>query len=108
MIVASRRKGDDRQPCPVGSEQVKRVLGRRRMAEQQRALPQIIQHQAGVHEREPGKIDRLAPEMAHVGIQGLRSGHRQEDRAQREKGELRIDDEELAAQTGLSDPMISG
>ena len=106
-----RRRGgdaDERQPRPVRRHQVEGILRGRRIAEQQRALAQIIERQAGIDQGQPRKTDRPAAEMAHVGIERLGARHRQEDRAQREERELGIVEEELTAQKGLSAPTISG
>ena len=95
MIVAAVAMKHQRQPRPVRRHQVEGVLDRRRVAEQQRALAEIIEHQAGIDEAEPGEADRLAPEMAHVGIERLGAGHGEEHRAHGEEGELRIVGEEF-------------
>ena len=91
-----RRRGDEHQgqPGPVGRHQIEGILDRRGRAEQQRALTEIVEHQAGIDQAEPGPADRPAPEMAHVRIKRLRPGHGEEDRAHGEEGELRIVREE--------------
>ena len=49
--------------------------------EHERALAQIVQGQRREDEAQPGELDRIAAEMAHVGVKGLRTGYAQEDRA---------------------------
>ncbi|EKE17468.1 MAG: potassium uptake protein [uncultured bacterium] len=56
---------------------------RRRVAENQRALAKIIQHQGRQNKGKPGADDGFAAEMPHVGIQGLGSGHGEHDIAHR-------------------------
>ena len=48
------------------------------------ALAEIIQQQGGKDEIEPGAIDRLAPEMPHIGIERLCPRHRQDHGAQQD------------------------
>ena len=50
--------------------------------EQQRALTEVIQQQRGPHEREPCEPHRLLAEVAHVGVQRLAAGDREEHRAE--------------------------
>ena len=60
------------------------------MRQHQRALAEIVQHQRRQHQTEPGKPDREAAEMAHVGVERLAAGHRQHHRAQRDEGHQRV------------------
>ncbi len=48
-------------------------------------MPKIVQDQPGEDDGKPGHADRLAAEMAHVGIERLAAGHRQEDAAEDEQ-----------------------
>ena len=57
------------------------------IAQQRRALAEIIQQQRRQRDEEPGIADRLFAEMAHVGIKRLAAGHRQHHRAQRHEGD---------------------
>src|SRR5690606_41049324 len=52
--------------------------------EQQRALPQVVEHQRRQHEEVPAAPDRPGAEVAHVGVQRLAAGHRQHHRAEDE------------------------
>ncbi len=45
-------------------------------------MPEIVQREAGQHDREPGQPNGPAAEVAHVGIHRLAAGHGQEYRAQ--------------------------
>ena len=51
------------------------------LRQQHRALPHVVEQQRGHDEIEPGHADRVAPEMAHVGVERLGAGHRQHHRA---------------------------
>ncbi len=88
-----RGEDHERQPCPVRRHQVERVLDHPGIGQQQCALAHIIEQQAGQRDVQPRNADRLAPEMAHVGVQCLRARYRQHDRAQRQEGQLGIDQE---------------
>jgi hypothetical protein len=67
---------------PIGGELEERIVGSRRVGEQQRALAEVIHGEAGQHDREPGKPDRWAAEMPHIGIHRLTARHRQEHGAE--------------------------
>ena len=88
-----RKAGNDQQgPLePVGREIIERADQRGLpFAHQQRGLPQIVEHERGQHQRQPRDADRVAPEMAHVGIERLGARHRQNRRAHREEAPERI------------------
>ena len=91
MIVAKVARMTSGRRKPFGREQEEGIAGSRRAPrrierQDHRALPQIIEHQRRQDEEQPGNADRLAAEMAHVGIERLGAGHRQHDRAQRQEG----------------------
>ena len=54
-------------------------------ADHQRALAEIVQHQAGQHEERPAQPDRVRAEMAHVGIQRLGAGDAQHHGAEHDE-----------------------
>ncbi len=56
------------------------------VAQDQGTLAEIVEHQGGQDQAQPGDADRLAAEMAHVGIERLGAGDRQHDRTQRHEG----------------------
>ena len=64
---------------------VERILDRRRIGQHQRALAEIIDQQRRQHEAEPRGLDRLAAEMAEVGIERLAAGDREKHRAERDQ-----------------------
>ena len=65
---------------------VERVLQGLGLAQEQRALAEVVEHQRRQHEAEPGEADRGAAEVAHVGVERLRPSDRQHDRAQGDEG----------------------
>jgi hypothetical protein len=64
------------------------------MAEDQRALPQVAQHQRGQDEEGPGQADGPDPEVAHVRVQGLAARHGQDDRTEDEQAVDSMTEEE--------------
>ena len=89
-----RRQPDKRVKPPFGREQVERIFDRRRVAEQQGALSEIVQHQR--RERRATSQARRsagAPEMPHIGIKRLGPGHREKHRAEHQEPAHRVFDE---------------
>ncbi len=97
------RQDHQRQPRPFGSQQEERILRSRRLIQQQRSLPQIVEHQARQRRVKPGDADRLAPEMPHIGIERLRPRHGQHHRSQSQKCQFRIDQEEVQRPPRIDD-----
>ena len=56
-----------------------------RIVDQQGGLSGVAQQQGGQHHEIPGGADRIAPEVAHVGIERLGAGDRQEHAAQHDE-----------------------
>ena len=81
ITVASVASADHRQQRPVRKHQKERVLDRFRIGNDQRALPQIIQRQRRQYEKQPGRLDRSFAEMPEIGIERLRAGDGEENRA---------------------------
>ena len=65
-----------------------------RHRQQHRALPHVVEQQRRHDEIDPRHADRVAPEMAHVGIERLGAGHREHDRAHGDERRDRIVEEE--------------
>ena len=63
------------------------------MAEQQCPLPEIIQHQRGKDEPEPGSAQRRPSEMPHIGVKRLGPGHREKHRSEHQEPAQRVFDE---------------
>ncbi len=75
-------------------------LGGRR-GHDHRALPEIVEHQAGQHEEHPRYPDRVAPEMPHIGIERLGAGDGEHDRAHRQEGVDAVVEEEFDRVPGV-------
>lgn len=69
-------KDDQRDLQHMRGHVEERIIGGGRGAEYQRALAEIIQHDGGEDEEDPGGADRVAAEMAHVGVEGFSAGDR--------------------------------
>ena len=102
MIVATVASDDQRIQRPAGSEQVERVLDRRGVGEQQRALSEVVERERRQHEARPGDAHRPAAEMAHVGVERFRAGDDEHDRTEREEAERAVRGEERDRVGGLS------
>jgi hypothetical protein len=61
-----------------------------RLIEQQRPLPEVVEHQRRHDEAKPGEADRRAAKVAHVGIQRFAAGHRQNDGTEGEESQPRM------------------
>ena len=74
-----RRRGDDEQgPLErIGCQEIKRVACRGGLAQQQRALAKVVEQESREHGGEPRDANGPLAEMPHVGIQRLRTRHRQ-------------------------------
>ncbi len=78
-----RRQHHHRHPAPVRDQQEEGVGDRARVADDQRALAQVVERQRREDDEEPGAADRRPAEVAHVGVERLGAGDRQHDRAER-------------------------
>ena len=71
--------------APVRDHAEEGIVDGRRVGEQQRALPEVIEHQRGQHHDQPGRLDGPPAEMPEVGIERLGAGDGEEDRAQHDE-----------------------
>jgi hypothetical protein len=71
-----RRRGEQHHWYlgPSGQQQKERVHYRFRGPQNQRALRQVVQRQRREDDQEPRAADRAPAEVAHVGVECLRSG----------------------------------
>ena len=76
----------------------------RRVAEDERALAHVVEDAGGEDEQQPGAGDRRAAEVAHVGVERLGSGDREDDRRQREEGHREMAREEAQARSSERAP----
>ncbi len=84
-----RRHGGDHDQGierPVRRQLEERVGRGGGIGQQQRALAVVVGEQGREHHDQPGDADGIAAEMADVGVERLRTGERQRDRAQRHEG----------------------
>ena len=72
----------------VRCEAVERVLGGRRVHEQNRTLPEIVDHQRRQHEGEPRDADRPRAEMAEIGVHRLAAGDGEKGRAEHRESDM--------------------
>ena len=84
-----------RNQRPARRQQVERVTRRFRVLQQQGALAEVVQHQRRQHQDEPGAGNRLATEVAHVGVQRFGTGQCQHHRAENRHAHARMHDEEM-------------
>jgi hypothetical protein len=89
-----RRKGHHRQQRPVGVEQVEGVLKLLGVLQEEGPLPEVVDGERGQHEAEPGGLYGPSPEMAHVGVERLSAGHREEHRAEGHEADMAVVEEE--------------
>lgn len=74
----------------VRAELEERILDHAGIADEQRGLAEIVQHQCGKADREPGEPDRQAAEMPHVGIHRLTAGDRKEGGTKDREGDRKV------------------
>ena len=89
-----RGEHDHRDPRPVGQQQEEGAVDRRGVAQDQRALAEVVEGQGREHEQEPGAADGRRAEVAHVGVERLGAGDGQHDRAAGDEGQERVVHEE--------------
>ena len=76
------QSGDHHQRdlCPLRRSSEEGVVDPGGMKNDHGALPEVVQHESRQHHREPGDADPAAAEVAHVGVERLRSRDGQHDR----------------------------
>ena len=79
-------QADQRNQKPVRRHIEEGILDGFRVGQQQGALAEIVERQAGHDDREPGQADRLFAKVAHVGIQCLAPRHAQDHGTQDDEG----------------------
>ncbi len=83
-----------RDQRPIREHQEEWILYALGIADDQRALPHIVQRQRRQHDEQPGGLDRLFAEMAEIGIERLGAGDGEEHRAQRHEADDAVMDHE--------------
>ena len=97
-------KQDQRDAGPARPQVEERIDDAVGVRQQQRSLSEVVEHQGRQHQQVPGQPDRQPAEMAHVGIQRLRPGHGQNDRAQGQEGGHAVLDHEGGGIMGTERP----
>ena len=82
MMAAAVASATSGRSAQDGASRKNGCLARGAVDQQQRALAEVVQQERGQHEREPGEANRPLAEVAHVGVQRLAAGDRQEHRAE--------------------------
>jgi hypothetical protein len=90
-----RGQADERVYRPIRGEQKERVRYCRGIGEDEGALPEIVEEQGREHEPQPGSTDRDRAKMPHIGVERLRPGHCQHDRAEQQKGFFGVDADQV-------------
>ena len=88
------RKQDHRQPRPVRIHEEERVIQHPWIAQHQRPLAEIIDDQRRQNEEQPGDLNRLAAEMAEIGVKRLGAGDGKKYGAQRQQTDKAVADQE--------------
>jgi len=93
-----RRRHDEHRIEELARHQeIDRVRGRRRVAEEERPLPEVVQDEGGEDEPEPGGANRPLPEVAHIRVERLGARDGEDDGTEREKSLVAEDLEEAKA-----------
>ena len=71
------------------------------MRQHQRALAEVVQEQRRQHEEQPRGLDRLAAEVAEIGVERLPAGDDQKHGAQRHETDVRMRADELDRVPGI-------
>ena len=80
-----RRQNHQRIERPFRREQIERIVRGGRIADQQRALAEVVEDERRSDDAEPIDLDRLLAEVPEVGVERFAAGGDQEDGAEDEK-----------------------
>src|SRR6476620_7643067 len=89
------RQHDHRQQEGFGNQPVERVLDRRRVSQYFGALAEIIDQKRRKNETEPRSLNRLAPEVTEIRIEGLAAGNHEEYGAKCDQANCTVMDKEV-------------
>ena len=89
-----RREEDEGEEAPLRREAEQRVGRRRRVRQEERPLPEVVEEERGEDEGEPADADRPGPEVPHVGVERLASRDDEEDRAEQQEADDAVVGEE--------------
>lgn len=98
------RQDDQRHQRPTRTHPVEGVVDVFGVGQEHGALAEVVEQQAGQDQAVPAPLDRLAAEVAHVGVQRLAPGDHQEHRAEREESGQPVADQEVHAEHRVDRP----
>jgi hypothetical protein len=101
MTVAAVASSTSGSVAHAGCHLEKRRVSEIGLMHQQSTLTEVIERERGKHEREPAATDRSGTEVAHVGIQGLATGHGEEDAAEDDEGRVTAGGQKVPAMPGI-------
>ena len=85
MMVAAMARMTSGSAAHCGAIRISGLSSVSGVAQQHRALPEVVEHQRGPDQQVPRDADRSASEMTHVGIKRLGAGDGQHHGAQRQQ-----------------------
>ena len=104
-LACDHRRGgcqhDQRQQQDFRNHPIEGIFKRRRIGKHQRALAEIVDQKRRQHEIEPSRLDRLASEVAQIGIERLAAGHGEKHRSQRHQSDRPVREQEVNAVPGI-------
>ena len=101
MTVATVAKITSGSSAQSGRQQEERVVQSLGVLQDQGTLAEIVQRQGGEHQPGPGSLDRRPPEMAHVGVERLGAGDREEHAAQDDEADRAVREQEAERMAGV-------
>ena len=94
MMVAAVASSTIGSRAQLGDEQEERCTDGLLVADDQRALTEVVEHARGQDDEEPRQRDRPSTEVAHVGVERLGAGDGEDDRGQREERNVEVPEDE--------------
>ena len=82
MTVGERGQRDQGEDVVLRHQLEEHLMDLAGIGDDECALAEVVEQQAGHDQAEPGHADRLAAEMAHVGVERLGAGDGQHDRTE--------------------------
>jgi hypothetical protein len=101
MTVAAVASSTSGSVAHAGCHLEKRRVSELGLLHQKSTLAEVIEREGRKHEREPAATDRSGTEVAHVGIQGLTTGHGEEDAAEDDEASMAAGGQKVPAMPGI-------
>ena len=92
---------NQRNQRPLGHAQEKRIADGIGAAQEQRTLADVIECECGQNQRQPGRLNRPAAEVSHVGVERFRPGNRQHHRTEADEAAPTVVGGEIEAVIGI-------